>query len=96
MTTELLIWGLYFNFFSFLRCYIVKQHWIGLLPHKINLVKLSITTSYVISRVTPLPTAPCWLRLPATLRPDHPDPKPGLHKKGRAGLRARVQSVGGM
>lgn len=35
MTKDLLIWGLYF-FFFFLRCYIVKQNWIGLLRHKIN------------------------------------------------------------
>lgn len=36
MTKELLIWGLYFNILFFLRCYIVKQNWIGLLWHKIN------------------------------------------------------------
>ena len=35
MTKDLLIWGLYF-FFFFLRCYIIKQNWIGLLWHKIN------------------------------------------------------------
>ena len=35
MTKDFLIWGLYF-FFFFLRCYIVKQNWIGLLRHKIN------------------------------------------------------------
>lgn len=37
MTKELLVLGLYFFFFPFLRCYIVKQNWIGLLWHKINL-----------------------------------------------------------
>jgi len=57
MTKELLILGLYFNFFFFLRCYIVKQNWIGLLWHKINLQSNSQSPldDYLKSLPTPRP-----------------------------------------
>lgn len=75
MTKELLVLGLYFV--SFLRCYIVKQHWIGLLWHKINLQSNSQSRlDDYLKRLSPLsPPPPRWF--PACCRPCRPTPSEG-------------------
>lgn len=75
MTKELLVLGLYFV--SFLRCYIVKQNWIGLLWHKINLQSNSQSRlDDYLKRLSPLsPPPPRWF--PACCRPCRPTPSEG-------------------
>lgn len=88
MTKELLILGLYFNFFFFLRCYIVKQNWIGLLWHKIHLQSNSpsLLDDY-LKGLSPLPRpthlVPCllpfWRPIPSEGHMGKVGTRPGAH-----------------